>query len=85
MLSVALRKYQSGWELRAKLPVNPNVREILGFRYSRRVELMHYAVTIRKHMSGFDRAVAKTIWSLYRNRAFPLRKDHLFFVGRRIR
>ena len=85
LLMVALRRYPSGWELRAKLPVNPNVREILGFRYSRRVELMRYAITTHKHMTSFDHTVAKAIWRLYRNGAFPIRKDHLFFVGRRTR
>jgi len=85
LLVVALRRYPTGWELRAKLPVNPNVREILGFRYSRRVELMRYAISTHKHMTSFDRGVAKAIWNLYRNGAFPVRKDHLFFVGRRTR
>jgi hypothetical protein len=85
LLVVTLRKYQTGWEVRAKLPVNPNVREILGFRYSRRVELMRYAITTHKHLATFDRTVAEAIWRLYRNGNFPVRKNHLFFVGRRTR
>jgi len=85
LLVVTLRKYQTGWEIRAKLPVNPNVREILGFRYSRRVELMRYAITTHKHLATFDRTVAEAIWRLYRNGNFPVRKNHLFFVGRRSR
>jgi hypothetical protein len=82
---VTMRKYATGWELRAKLPVNPNVREILEFRYSRRTELMRYAISVHRHMAAFDRVVAKTLWKLYRRGAFPLRREHLFFVGRRSR
>jgi hypothetical protein len=83
LLSVCLRKYRNGWELRAKLPTNPNVREILGFRFSRRVELLRYAVTVYRHMSAFDKAVARALWKLYRVGDFPVRKDALFFVGKR--
>ena len=85
MLCVTLRKYSAGWELRAKLPVNPNVREILGFRYSRKVELMRYAIAVHRHMSAFDKSVAAIIARLYRSGEFPVRRDHLFFVGARSR
>jgi hypothetical protein len=85
MLSVTLRRYPAGWELRAKLPINPNVREILGFRYSRRVELMRYAIAVHRHMSAFDKSVAAIIARLYRAGEFPVRRDHLFFVGARSR
>lgn len=83
LLMVTLRKYATGWELRAKLPVNPNVREMLGFRYSRRVELMRYAISVHRHMRAFDRAVARVLWRLYRDGKFPVRRENLFFVGRR--
>lgn len=83
LLTVCLRKYPDGWELRAKLPTNPNVREILGFRFSRRVELLRYAVSVHRHMWAFDKAVARALWKLYRLGDFPVRKDALFFVGRR--
>lgn len=82
---VSLRRYKTGWELHAMLPVNPNVRDMLGFRYSRRVELMRYAIATYKHMHSFDRSIAKAISVLYRSGCFPVRKDNLFFVGRRTR
>lgn len=85
LLRVTLQKYPSGWELRAKLPINPNVREILGFRYSRRIELMRYAISVHRHMTALDRVVAKALWKLYRKGAFPVRREHLFFVGTRSR
>jgi len=82
-LFVSLDRCVKGWELRAPLPVNPNVREILGFRYRRRVELLRYAVTLHRHLTALDKAVALAIWRLYRRQEFPLRREHLFFVGQR--
>jgi len=83
LLQVTMQRCATGWELRAKLPTNPNIREILGFRYSRRIELMRYAIIVHRHMTAFDRVVAKALMKLYRKGAFPVRTEHLFFVGRR--
>src|SRR5207244_2983725 len=58
LLSVGLRRYPDAWEYRAKLPINPNVREIMGFRYNRRTELLRYAIKVRKDMALLDRRVA---------------------------
>lgn len=85
MLMVVLRRYPDKWELRAKLPTNPNVRNILGFRFSRRVELLRYALRVYNDMVAFDRGVARTLSGLYRQKRYPVRKDRLFFVGRRER
>lgn len=83
LLTVALRRYDDQWEVRAKLPTNPNVRDISGFRFSRRVELLKYACTVHNHMMFFDRRVAKMLLMLHSKGEYPIRKDHLFFVGRR--
>lgn len=83
LLTVVLRRYRDRWEVRAKLPTNPNVREILGFRFSRRVELLRYALQVHRNMRALDRAVARALWQRHRNGQFPTRKDRLFFVGRR--
>ncbi|MEW5980141.1 MAG: hypothetical protein AB1898_30470 [Acidobacteriota bacterium] len=83
MLMVTLTKYPTGWEFRAKLPNNPNVREILGFRYSRKVELLRYAITVHRNMAAFDKRVAAIIERKYSAGEFPVRRDHLFFVGAR--
>jgi len=85
MLHVDLRRYADRWEIRAKLPINPNVREIIGFRYSRRVELLRYALSVYRNLIAFDRAIARIISHLYRQKRYPVRKDNLFFVGRRMR
>jgi hypothetical protein len=82
---VMLRRYSTGWELHTRLPVNPNVREMLGFKFSRRVDLMRYAITTYKHLTSFDRAIARSVLRLYRTGDFPVRKTHLFFVGQRTR
>jgi hypothetical protein len=84
-LMVAICRYADGWEVRASLPTNPNVREILGFRFSRRVELLRYALRVHNHFIALDRAVARALSRLYRHKSYPVRKDHLFFVGSRSR
>jgi hypothetical protein len=85
MLMVVLRRYPDRWEVRAKLPTNPNVREILGFRFSRRVELLRYALRVYADLVAFDAAVARTLSRLYAKKNYPVRRDRLFFVGRRER
>jgi hypothetical protein len=77
--------YPEGWRLRAKLPINPNCREILGFRYSKRTELLSYAIGVYKRLLALDRAVANAVMKLYKTNLFPVRRDALFFVGRRNR
>lgn len=45
VLMMSANLYSNGWEIRCKLPVNPGVREMIGFRYSRRIELLKYAIS----------------------------------------
>jgi len=85
LLGISLVQYKDGFEVRAKLPVNPNVREILGFRFSRRVELFKYACTVHRHMTALDRAVAQEIERAFKRGEYPIRKKNLFFVGQRER
>jgi len=81
LLSAGLTRYQDGFHIRAKLPTNPGVREILGFRYSRRAEVLRYASTTWRHMMALDRAVAKEIGSAYASGNYPQRTTGLFFVN----
>jgi len=85
LLLVSLRYYPSGWQLRARLPINPNVREILGFKFSRKTELLGYALRTYANLRALDRAVASQIWKLFRAGEFPQRHEHLFFLGTRHR
>lgn len=82
-LYVSANRYSNGWEVRGKLPINPNVREILDFKFSRRVELLKYAISVFKHMSALDFAVSKEIYKLYKAKQFPKRISNLFFLGKR--
>ncbi|MBI4295044.1 MAG: hypothetical protein HY669_02630 [Chloroflexi bacterium] len=85
LLIISLVQYADGFEIYGKLPVNPNVREILGFRFSRQVELFKYACAVHRHMTALDRAVAKEIDRAFARGEYPKRKANLFFVGRRER
>ena len=83
LLSVSLIQYSDGFHIRAKLPMNPNIRDILGFRYTRDVELLRYACTVWRHVTALDRAVAKEISFLYAYGQYPKRISDLFFLGKR--
>lgn len=76
--------YSYGWEVRGKLPTNPNIRDIFGFKFSRRVELLKYAISVFKHMCALDSAVSKEIYKLYKAKQFPKRVNDLFFLGKRV-
>ena len=84
-LQVGLTQYSDGFHIRARLPVNPNVRDILGFRFARRVELLRYACTVWQHMTALDRAVAAEIARAFANGDYPKRTSNLFFLGQRER
>lgn len=75
----------SGWRMHMKLPVNPNVRDVEGFQFSRRTDLMPYAAATYRHFVALDRAVATEIRRLYKLGEYPKRTQHLFGVGARRR
>ena len=83
MLSISLVQRWDGFHIRGKLPTNPNIRDIAGFRFSKRVELLKYACTVYKHMKALDRAIAKEIFRAYRRNEYPKKLTNLFFIGRR--
>lgn len=77
LLTMQVESYSDVFELRAKLPVNPKVHDILSFRYSRRVELLKYATTVWRHLAAFDHAIAKTVRQLYKQGIYPQKIDRL--------
>ena len=80
---VSCIRYMDGWEVRSKLPTNPNVRENIGFRYSRRRELLRYAVATYKNVKTLDKRVGTAIQKAYLDGQFPARTENLFFIGQR--
>lgn len=76
---------ENNFLLRCKLPTNPNVRTVEGFRYSRKIEVLKYSSTLYRHISALDKAVAKEILRLYKANEFPKRTSNLFFIGQRSR
>jgi hypothetical protein len=83
VLTVGLHLRSNGWEMRCRIPTNPNSREILSFRYQRRVELVRYAISVWRHVSALDRSIADEIGRAYESGQFPQRTEHLFFIGAR--
>ena len=84
-LSIRLVRRTAGWETRCKLPSNPNERDITRFRFPLRLELLRYALTVRRHMHSLDKTIAKHIEVAYMAGIFPARTSSLLLVGRRDR
>ena len=80
---VSLVRYSDGWQVRAKIPKNPNVRDITRFRYSRRMELLRYSLGLRRRINALDQSSAKELLRLYRIGKFPKRTRNLFVLGQR--
>jgi hypothetical protein len=85
MLSIRATEYTNGLEVGGRLPVNPNAREPVYFRYRRRPELLRYTMSLLRQMTALDRALGREILHLYAEGKFPRRKDDLHGVGRRVR
>lgn len=85
VVGISLVRYSDGWQVRAKIPRNPNVRDILGFRYSRRMELFQYSARLWKKMNALDKSLTKELARLHRTGDFPRRTQNLFFLGQRSR
>ena len=82
ILCVELNEYADAWEIRAKLPVNPEAREIGRFRFGRRREMLRYGIQTYRNFVAFDRAVAKEISRLYLVGEYPKKRAGLFQLGR---
>jgi hypothetical protein len=81
LLMISCNLYHNGWETRLRLPVNPNSRDILHFRYSRRSHVLKYAVAVHRHLVALDRRVARIMAAQYAAGDFPVRIHNLFSVG----
>ena len=85
MLSIRMVLRKARWETRCKIPSNPNEREILRFRFPLRVELLRFALFVRRKMQRLDKDIAAHIWTAYKSGLYPARNRGLFSVGRRER
>lgn len=84
-LSIRLVRRARGWETRCKVPINPNERDITRFRFPLSIELLRYAISLRRNMRAFDKAVASLVKRAYEKQSYPVRTRGLFAVGRRER
>lgn len=85
MLSICMVRRKAGWETRCKIPSNPNEREILRFRFPWRVELLRYALSVRRNMRQLDAAITAHIEVAYARGTYPALRRGLFSVGKRDR
>jgi hypothetical protein len=84
-LSIRLVRRAKGLETRCKLPINPNERDITRFQFPMSVELLRYAISLRRNMRAFDKAVASLLTRAHEKNCYPVRTQGLLTVGRRER
>lgn len=80
-----LDHYSNGFEVRAKLPINPNVRESELFRYSRRCELLRYSIYVYKRLRALDKELAAELTRQFAEGGYPQRLTGLFSISQRQR
>jgi hypothetical protein len=71
--------------LHARLPSNPNARDITEFRFRPAIDVLHYTIGVYRQMICLDQVIAKELLALYDCGAYPKRFRFLFGVGRRER
>jgi hypothetical protein len=81
LVFIESRLYSAGWEIRCKLPANPNTRDIMRFRFSRRNELLRYSLSVWKLMLKLDKDVASHILAEFNVGQYPQKTHGLFTTG----
>lgn len=81
----AVRGRDGAFLILCPLPTNPNERETEHFRYSRRLDVLSYSLTLHRHLRALDRKVSRRIESAWKAGEFPRRRHGLFGVGARQR
>jgi hypothetical protein len=84
-LSIRLVRRKRGYETRCKLPINPNERDITRFRFPLSIDLLRYAISLRRNMLALDKSVASLVQRAHEGHRYPVRTHGLFNVGRRER
>jgi hypothetical protein len=82
---IGATRYMNGFELRCRLPTNPNKRENVLFRYNRRTELLRYSLQVYRKLRRLDSDVARAIVDLHAAGRFPARTTNLIGVSMRQR
>ena len=82
-LSVRLVRRTRGYETRCKLPINPNERDITRFRFPLSVDVLRYALSLRRRMLALDKSVGSLLKDAHVGHRYPVRAHGLFTVGRR--
>jgi hypothetical protein len=82
---IGVTRYTDGFELRCRLPTNPNKRENALFHYNRRTELLKYTLRVYRNLRKLDSEVASTIADLRAAGRFPARTTNLIGVSARQR
>lgn len=82
---VTIYKSKDNWNMWCKIPTNPNIREVDGFRFSRKRDLLRYSNKVYKCLMSLDKIIAEDMMDLYRKGEFPKRINNLFYIGQRTR
>jgi hypothetical protein len=83
MPTIIFYKTKTMWKIWCKLPTNPNIRVVDGFKYSRNLDLLKYSYKLYSNFKKLDEEVANYLLELYDKKEFPKRVNNLFLIGQR--
>lgn len=83
MPRIIFYKTETMWKIWCKLPTNPNIRVVDGFKYSKNLDLLKYSYELYSNFKKLDKEVAEYLLDLYENKKFPKRINYLFSIGHR--
>lgn len=83
--TVFIRAYRlsKNWKMWCKIPTNPKTKTAVVFKFSRKVDLLRYSISIHNNLVKLDYQIAKQMQELYTAGEFPKRINNLFFLGNR--
>lgn len=83
MLHFHFDRSARGVVLRCRIPTNPNVRDLMRFRFSRRSDVLRYTISVFRNLRALDRAIAIQIKRNFKTGEYPKRINNLFVLGQR--
>lgn len=83
LLSVTAINKDSKFFIYAKIPTNPDVRDITCFKFDDEIDVLSYSLQLHQKLISFDKTVSELIQNLYQQNKFIIRTSNLFSVGKK--
>lgn len=75
---VVIYRLSKSWKMWCKIPTNPNARDPMSYKFSKKVDLLRYAHGVYHNLISFEAKLSIKIEELYNNGEYPMRINKLF-------